>query len=386
MAPVSCTLLDVESYDLLKVFPQDIIKGISGSTIVLKPNLATIAPVSYTRPEVIVALGKTFAEEEFEVFIAEGMPPQVSSYAKRVIMKTGYGDLPFKFVNLEDEPGEVVSLEHLENPVVEEIVVPRILMEDDVSVVNVPKLKTHLMTKFTGAIKNIGMGMVKQYTKAELHAVSGNDFELLSKALVEVYLALKERIPLTVVDAIESMSGNGPTHGDMVKTGKILYGEDPAVMDLLLSEMIGMQDAPVPKFLRENRLSPDLSQIKVEGNFESFNFQAPSTYRSGLNARINSILDSENWLSIKFSSFFINRPWYSLKINQELCERCGSCFKRCPSDAIFNQSTFIIDNSECLRCLCCKEMCPNDAIDIFRPFSSRFMNMFYKLLIKLGLF
>ena len=329
------TILDVESYDLLEAFAADITRGVSGSTGVVKPNLVTIAPVSYTRLEVILGLGRTFAEEGFDVVVAEGMPPQVSSYADRVILKTGFENLPFKFLNLEDEPGEVLHLENLlGQPVVEDIVVPRILLDEDVSIINVPKLKTHLMTMYTGAIKNVGMGMVKQYTKARIHAIAGHDFEVLSKALIEVYLALKERIPLTVVDAIESMSGNGPTHGERLDTGKILIGEDTAALDMVLAEMMGMQGAPVPKILRENGLAPDPTQIEFKGTLESFNFQPPSTYRSGLNARIASFLDSENWLSIKLSSFTIDRSWYSLKINKELCEMCDSCVKRCTTGAI----------------------------------------------------
>jgi ferredoxin len=231
------------------------------------------------------------------------------------------------------------------------------------------------------------MGMVKQYTKAKMHAVAGHDFEVLAKALIEVYLALKEVLSLTVVDAIESMSGNGPTHGDRFDTGKVIYGEDGAAIDIVISELMGMQTAPVPRLLLENELAPDISQIDVKGNLQSFNFQPPSTYRSGVDARLSSILDSENWLAVKLSSFTIDRTWYTLQINQELCERCGNCVKRCPSGAITPQSeTFRIDDSRCVLCLCCKEMCPNDAIEIHRPFSSRLMNQLYNGLKKLGLF
>jgi uncharacterized protein (DUF362 family)/Pyruvate/2-oxoacid:ferredoxin oxidoreductase delta subunit len=385
---VDCTIVDMESYDRLTELPKDIIKQISGSTVVLKPNLATIAPVSFTRPEVIVSLGKLFSEQGFEVIIAEGLPPQVPSYAKRVIEKTGYRALPFKFINLENEPGEVIHLnEILGVPIVEEIVVPRIIMDEDVSVVNVPKLKSHLMVMFTGAIKNVAMGMVKQYTKGKIHAAVGHDFKKLAKSLVEVALSLQERVPLTVVDAIESMAGNGPTHGEGVHTRKLLYGTDLVSMNTVLAEMMGMQDAPVPSVLREYNLTPELSQLEIQGNLETFEFLLPSTYREGVDARIDSMLDSENWLSIKFSSFFIGRSWYNLKINQMLCEHCGNCLKRCPSGAVLQESEkFNIDNENCVRCLCCKEMCPQDAIEILRPFSGRFMNLMYKLLIKLGLF
>jgi uncharacterized protein (DUF362 family)/Pyruvate/2-oxoacid:ferredoxin oxidoreductase delta subunit len=385
---VDCTIVDVESYEHLIEVPIDITKEMSGSTVVLKPNLATIAPASFTRPEVLLYLGELFSEQGFEVIVAEGLPPQVPSYAARVIEKTGYGALPFKFINLENEPGEVIHLpKSLGLPVVEEIVVPRLLMDEDVSVINVPKLKTHLMVMFTGAIKNVAMGMVKQYTKGKIHAAVGHDFKTLAKALVEVSLVLKERVPLTVVDAIESMEGNGPTHGDIVLTGKVLYGEDIVAVNTVLAELMGMQDAPVPSVLSEHELAPDLSQLEIQGTLERFEFLLPSTYRGGMDARLASMLDSENWLSIKFSSFFISRSWYNLKINQVLCENCGSCFKRCPSGAVLHEGEgYRIDKDGCVRCLCCKEMCPQDAIEIVRPLSGRFMNLAYQLFITLGLF
>ena len=322
------------------------------------------------------------------MIVAEGLPPHVPSYAARVIEKSGYGSIPFKFVNLEDEPGKVVEVDSFAgSPVVERIVVPEILMDEDTSVINVPKLKTHLMVMFTGAIKNVAMGMVNQYTKSKIHETVGHNFKKLSRALVEVYLALKETIPLTVVDAVESMSGNGPTHGEKLSTGKIIYGKDAAVVDLILGEVMGMREAPVPTVLTEYGLTPNLRDIEVVGNLKTFEFQPPSTYRSGLDARVDSILDSENWLSIRFSSFFIGRSWYNLKINQELCGKCGGCYKRCPSEAILQQSeAYTIDGSKCVRCLCCKEMCPNDAVEITRPLSGRFMNLSYKMLTRLGLF
>lgn len=382
---MTCTILDVMSYDRFKAFPSDITKGLSGSTVLLKPNLATSTPVSYTRPEVISALGRMFTEEGFDVVVAEGLGSWVEGFGAKVVDKTGYGMLPFKFVNLEDEPGEIVHLNtFLGPPSVTEIVVPRILMDEDVSIVNVPKLKTSLMVLFTGAIKNVAMGMVNQYTKGKIHAAAGQDFQKLSRILVEVYLALKERIPLTVVDAVESMSGNGPTHGECLHTGKILYSEDAAAMDIVLAEMMGLKDAPVPTLLQENGLAPTLSQIEVKGNLKSFPFQPPSTYRSGLAARIDSTLNSYNWLSIKLSSLTLSRSLFNLKINQSLCERCGGCLERCPSGAIRQRSeTFQIDGSRCVRCLCCKELCPNDAVEITRPLSDRLMMPFYKLLSKL---
>jgi NAD-dependent dihydropyrimidine dehydrogenase PreA subunit len=54
------------------------------------------------------------------------------------------------------------------------------------------------------------------------------------------------------------------------------------------------------------------------------------------------------------------------KINQELCEGCGTCVDSCPMDVIrFDddaQKAYIMYQKDCIACLNCEFNCPMNAI------------------------
>ena len=52
-----------------------------------------------------------------------------------------------------------------------------------------------------------------------------------------------------------------------------------------------------------------------------------------------------------------------LKVNNELCDVCGSCVAVCPVDAItINEFSTTIDNNTCVECMKCVIVCPVKAI------------------------
>lgn len=55
----------------------------------------------------------------------------------------------------------------------------------------------------------------------------------------------------------------------------------------------------------------------------------------------------------------------TIKINQELCARCGLCMDECPSDAIsISNGWAVVDQKRCTGCEICVEVCPNGAIEV----------------------
>jgi uncharacterized protein (DUF362 family) len=75
--------------------------------------------------------------------------------------------------------------------------------------ISISKLKTHALTRMTGAIKN-QFGCIPGMRKAEYHSVLPNA-DLFSKMLVDLNLLLKPR--LYIMDGIIAMEGNGPRNG-----------------------------------------------------------------------------------------------------------------------------------------------------------------------------
>lgn len=68
-----------------------------------------------------------------------------------------------------------------------------------------PKMKTHQLTKYTGAVKNF-YGVIPGSGKAAIHQQAPTE-ESLSQAVVDIYSALKPQ--LAVMDGIVGMEGEG---------------------------------------------------------------------------------------------------------------------------------------------------------------------------------
>lgn len=66
--------------------------------------------------------------------------------------------------------------------------------------------------------------------------------------------------------------------------------------------------------------------------------------------------------------FLIQQP----RIDSAICNHCGACARKCPTDAI-DIKTLQIQESKCLRCYACVKICPKDArLAAFRlPFMAK---------------
>jgi len=60
-------------------------------------------------------------------------------------------------------------------------------------------------------------------------------------------------------------------------------------------------------------------------------------------------------------------------IDPEICIRCGTCEKRCPTGAISHRANYVVDPAICAFCARCVRPCPTGAIDhwynVERPFT-----------------
>lgn len=75
-------------------------------------------------------------------------------------------------------------------------------------IINVPKIKTHVMTIYTGAVKNL-FGIVPGNYKAQYHLKFG-DIRDFSDMLIDLCQFAKP--VLTVMDAVIGMEGYGPSN------------------------------------------------------------------------------------------------------------------------------------------------------------------------------
>ncbi|MFZ1947702.1 MAG: DUF362 domain-containing protein, partial [bacterium] len=82
-------------------------------------------------------------------------------------------------------------------------------------VVSIPKLKTHVLTLVTGAVKNM-FGCVPGLAKSSHHLANPRP-AAMSRVIVDVFSLA--RPGLSLVDAVEAMEGNGPSSGRPKRLG-----------------------------------------------------------------------------------------------------------------------------------------------------------------------
>lgn len=230
--------------------------------------------------------------------------------------------------------------------------------------VSLPKLKTHALTRMTGAVKN-QFGCVPGMLKGEFHAKMP-DVDRFCQMLVDLNLMLRPR--LAIMDAVVAMEGNGPRSGDPRLAGVLIISDDLVAVDTVGCRIMGLDPNLVGTIVQGDRLGlGTMSNIEIVGDAlpELADFVAnrdpASTTGLGFGSRLGRRL-------------LAPRPF----IVPERCTRCGTCVKVCPVEpkaVDFPQG----DRSRvpehhygrCIRCYCCQEMCPEHAIEVKSPLLGR---------------
>ena len=109
------------------------------------------------------------------------------------------------------------------------IEIPEVLFEFDL-LVNVPKMKIHGKTVFTGALKN-NFGLLRRKWKLPYHS-----------RLCETIVASNLHLPrqLCVMDGTVVLSGRGPAYGIPVSSGILLASWDPVAIDAAGARLSGV--------------------------------------------------------------------------------------------------------------------------------------------------
>jgi len=234
-------------------------------------------------------------------------------------------------------------------------------------VVNLPKLKTHAFTIYTGAIKNT-FGYVVGGDKMRVHAscLTPRNF---AEALVDIFSVRPPE--LTIMDAIVGMEGNGPSNGKAREIGKIIAGVDAIAVDAAAVHMIGLTPRDVPHLAIAGQRGlgeADVGKIEIMGELALLEkFRTPNTFIPGS-------------LGVFVNRFLSTRLACDPEVVSDLCKKCGICAKHCPVGAMSmvkgQGPTFKPD--DCIHCYCCQELCPEDAIRL----SGRMVKIIRRLTIR----
>jgi ferredoxin len=234
-------------------------------------------------------------------------------------------------------------------------------------VINLPKLKTHMLTLYTGAIKNL-FGVIPGSRKRELHlkAPGVQDF---SSLLVDV-LALV-RPGLTIMDGLLGLEGNGPgLSGTPHWYGCLVASTDPVALDTVITRAMGYRRGEILHVAQAGARGlgvSDRDAISIRGDggaltFGDLHLPRPHWY-----------FRAPAWASTPLRRMTRLRP----KLVDGACAACGKCTEACPQDVITPGDPPTFDLDRCIGCLCCAEVCPQGAIEPHRNLLARLIGMGY---------
>jgi uncharacterized protein (DUF362 family)/NAD-dependent dihydropyrimidine dehydrogenase PreA subunit len=236
----------------------------------------------------------------------------------------------------------------------DKLVVSRAILEADL-VINVPKFKTHVQTRITGAVKNM-FGILAGAEKARVHHGVPRPRQF-SESLVDIY---RVRVPdLTLTDGVVGMEGNGPSGKDLRPVGKVLASRNGVFLDGLMASMMGMAPQSVDHLdiARQKGLGEiDPARMEIQGSWEPLkNFKTPVSF------------PSQGWLGAALNRL-LYRPLIKpkLKVRRDLCTRCEVCIQHCPAQALSLRDFPFLDEKKCISCYCCYELCPSQAMELTR--------------------
>ncbi len=234
-------------------------------------------------------------------------------------------------------------------------------------IVNVAKLKTHVMTGMSCAVKNL-FGTVPGLQKAEFH-MRFPEKETFGRMLADLCSTVAPS--LTVVDGILAMEGDGPAGGSPRELGLLLGGEDPYAIDLAVCRLMGLEPQKVPYLaaaMERGACGRELDERLLWGQPDAAapveDYRLPESYTSiDFTTRAPRAI---RWILPGMERWVAPKP----KINRARCIGCGKCAEICPGHTIrIQERKARIDPAHCIRCFCCHEMCPVKAIDVKRFFA-----------------
>lgn len=363
-------LVACDSYDEEKVYNDlkrglDLLGGVSlfvkpGEKILLKPNVligSSPEKCVCTHPAVLKAAGKIFIEAG--AVLSCGDSPGFGGTALGMRMsglKQAADELGIPIADFSK--GSPVS--YKEGLLVKRFTVADAVLAAD-GLVSLPKLKTHGLTRMTGAVKN-QFGCMPGMLKNQQHARMADPHDF-STMLVDMNMVIKPR--LCIMDAVMAMEGNGPRGGRPRKIGALMVSTDPIALDAVACKIIDLNPEYVPTMAPGEKAGLGTyhhENIEIVGDkIEDFirkDFDVvrkPVEHAAGGAVRI----------------FIKNRTNPRPVIDKTLCKMCGICVTHCPvtPKAVDwlngdKESPPLHHYGLCIRCFCCQEMCPEGAISI----------------------
>jgi uncharacterized protein (DUF362 family)/Pyruvate/2-oxoacid:ferredoxin oxidoreductase delta subunit len=333
-----------------------------GMRVLLKPNLLAAAEEEQavtTHPMLVRAVAELVQAAGGRVLIGDSPAGPISGNAE-VMHKSGMlaaaeacgaSLVPFESVVWKQNQGA-------------DYFIARPVLEADL-LINLPKIKTHSQTLYTGAVKNL-FGVIPGERKMEVHirAPGAQDFGRELVNLLELVTPA-----LTIQDGIHGQEGNGPGAGGTPHAyGCLAASTDPVALDTVIAQAMGFGPGAVLHLVQAGARHlgvSDPNKIRVVTRSGVLDFGTLTLPASHWYMRVPA------WMSTPVRGVLKLRP----VVNNITCTGCGKCAKSCPGQAITVGKPSHVNLKKCVGCMCCSEVCPEGAITPQRGRVARLIGM-----------
>src|SRR4030042_1042552 len=154
--------------------------------VLLKPNLvvanAKHPEATVTNKSIIEAICKILKKNKCQIFIGESSFTDTSDCFKKYNLDKIAKKYNAKLIIFEQD--RLVKIHNSHAKILDSFPISKTLKEADL-IINLPKLKTHLLTKYTGAVKNL-YGVIPGGLKQRLHNKAHGEINF-SNMLLDIY-------------------------------------------------------------------------------------------------------------------------------------------------------------------------------------------------------
>lgn len=321
-----------------------------GEKILVKPNFLTPAspdkPIT-THPSVINAVTRILAE---------------GGYSFKCGDSPGFGSCETAFEKLGLDKACIAPMDRAVRK-------NGFLLASDAAevdaIIGVCKMKTHMLEKVTGAVKNM-YGLIYGKNKALGHVSYPNAVNF-ARMLARLHKATPQR--LHIMDGIVAMEGNGPASGTPVAMNVILASADPVALDAVFCRLIALDPRLVPTNTCGARGGiGTYREEEIDILFEGEPTGAEELFARFGKADFDVRREKEAPTMLGMMSRVTGRLGNRPRIDPAKCLKCGVCVEHCPVEghavrfANGRDQVPVYDYKKCIRCYCCQEICPGHAI------------------------
>jgi uncharacterized protein (DUF362 family)/Pyruvate/2-oxoacid:ferredoxin oxidoreductase delta subunit len=342
-----------------------------GQKVIIKVNgIMSVGPEAgvTTHPSVVSSVVKEVRKLGAFPLVGDS-PGNALGNIQQILEKTGIkkaaeeagGEIfPFQVAGITELPSPS------SNKLIKTLHLSKAILKADV-IINLPKLKTHNLTLYTGAIKNM-FGCVPGFNKSKYHLWAPRSAQF-SESLVDIFQITKPK--LNIMDGIVGMEGNGPSAGNKRILGAIIASADGVALDAICSAAIGYKPFTIDttriahkRGLGEGRLG----KIEIAGTPLSEITQKDWKHPVASYSLTRYLPRFIYSLTSPLTRFIRVNP----VIIQDVCTKCMICVNNCPTKTIhYKENKVEIDLSNCIMCFCCHELCPYQAIKLERSWLVR---------------